>query len=128
MTGTDDPFTGLEQVLDQFTEPLTSTIPVDVVDTGEELVVLADVPGRDPDAVQVSLEDDQLLHVELPEQNATVDGEYVTRGRRHGSAKRTIALPAPVDDDQTEATYDRGVLRVRLGKSTGGSEIDIEVE
>jgi HSP20 family protein len=128
MPGSDDPLQGLEQLLDQFTEPLTSTIPVDVVDTGEELVVFADVPGRDSDAVQVSLEDDRLLHIEVPEQEQTVDGQYVTRGREHGSATRTVALPAAVDEDRTEATYDRGVLTVRLGKPTGGDEIDIQVE
>jgi HSP20 family protein len=123
-----DPLEGLEQLLDQFTEPLTSTIPVDVVDTGEAIVVLADVPGRDPESVQVSLEDDRLLHIEVPEQEDTVDGQYVTRGREHGSATRTVALPAPVDEDQTEATCDRGVLTVRLGKPSGGEEIDIQVE
>jgi HSP20 family protein len=123
-----DPLEGLEQLLDQFTEPLTSTIPVDVVDTGEAIVVLADVPGRDPESVQVSLEDDRLLHIEVPEQEDTVDGQYVTRGREHGSATRTVALPAPVDEDQTEAACDRGVLTVRLGKPSGGEEIDIQVE
>jgi HSP20 family molecular chaperone IbpA len=36
-------------------------------------------------------------------------------------------LPAPVDEGKTEASYDRGVLTVTLGKPTGDGGTEIPV-
>jgi HSP20 family protein len=127
MPNAGDPFAEIEQLFEQFTGPMTTEIAVDVVETDDEIVVLADVPGRDPDDIDVRLENDRVVHIDAPEASEDIDGQYVVRGRTQGSASRSVTLPAAVDEETTEATYDRGVLTVRLGKPAGGDGTDIPV-
>lgn len=120
-----DPFAEIEQLFEQFSgfsDPLGGRIPVDVLDTTDELVVHADLPGRSADEVDVRLEDDRTLLIEAEPEESDVEGRFVTRERTNEGLSRTVALPAAVDGSATEASYDRGVLTVRLPKLTGDSD------
>lgn len=127
MPGRDDPLGDIEQFVEQFTGSLSAEIAVDVLESDDEVVVLADLPGRDPADVEVHLEDDSALHIEAPAPEEDSDGEYVLQGRTRGTVSRTVRLPAVVDDSQTDAEYDRGVLTIRLGKPDGGDGTEIPV-
>jgi HSP20 family protein len=96
---------------------LDATWPrVQVNDTGEELHVIAEVPGFKPDDVQVSLEQGSLTirgerSDELPE------GYSVHRKERSAVRfARSFTLPARVEADKVEATMSNGVLELRLPK------------
>lgn len=120
-----DPFAEIEQLFEQFSQlgsPLGGRIPVDVIDTAEELLVHADLPGRSPDAVNVQLEDDRTLFIETQPEESDPEGRFVTRERTNEAMSRTVALPAAVDGTGTEASYDRGVLTVRLPKLSGDTD------
>lgn len=126
----DDPFRELEQLFDQFTgigSALTGDIPVDVVETDEAVHVIVDLPGRDPDRIDVSLTGDSQLQIDAPEPDDEATGRYVIRGRARGAVSRSVRLPTAVDEAATEASYDRGVLTVRLGKQTAEEGTDIPV-
>lgn len=126
----DDTFGDIEELFDQVTQ-LTGAVgdpPVDIVDEESELVVVVDLPGRTADEIDVRLEDDQVLHIEAPERTASESGRYVTRERSRDDVSRSVRLPAGVDEAETTARYDAGVLRIRLGKLTGdGDGTDIPV-
>jgi HSP20 family protein len=120
-----DPFGEIEKVFEQFSElggPLGSDLPVDVVDTDEEIVVHADLPGRDPDNISVQLTENETLDIEAQREDHTAEGRYVTRERSQEQVSRSVSLPAAVDEGETEASYDRGVLTVRLQKLRGETE------
>lgn len=130
MTTRDDPFRDIEELLDQFTNfgtPISGDIPVDVVDTEEEVIVLANLPGRDVADIEVRLEDERSLQIETPALEDELDGRYVVRGRSRTAVSRSVRLPTAVDEDDTDASYDRGVLTVRLGKPSGGDGTEIPV-
>lgn len=130
MAGRDDPFAEIEDLFDQFTDfgaGLSSEIPVDVVDTDDAVFVIADLPGQDPEDVQVRLEDERHLDIEAPAREEERDGRYVLRGRPKGETSSSVHLPAAVDESDTGASYDRGVLTVRLGKPGGEEGTDIPV-
>jgi HSP20 family protein len=130
MTARDDPFGEIEELFDQFTEfgsALSGEVPVDVLDRDDEVVVLADLPGRDPDSIEVRLENERSLELEAPAPTDETEGRYVVRGRPRSDASRSVHLPAPVDENATEASYEQGVLTVRLGKPTGGDGTEIPV-
>lgn len=125
MANSPDPFEEIEQLFEQFSTlggPMESEVPVDLIDTGEELVVKADLPGRDPDSVTVRLKDSEHLHLEAEPKADDVDGRYVTRERTEEMLSRSVSLPAAVDDSAPEATYEQGILTVRLPKLSGDSE------
>jgi len=125
MVDRSDPFAEIEQLFEQFSrlgDPLGGRIPVDVVDTTDELLVRADLPGRDPDTVNVQLEDDRTLVIEAQPDESDTDGRFVVRERTDEAMSRTVGLPAAVDGSGTEAGYDRGVLTVRLPKLSGDTD------
>jgi len=120
-----DPFSEIEQFIEEFVElgsPLDHQIPVDVLDSDEELVVLADLPGRDRSDIDVQLEDSRKLHLAAGATEDDHEGRYVTRERGTDAVDRTLRLPAAVDEGDTEAGYEDGVLTVRLPKLTGESD------
>lgn len=126
MSDRTDPFQDIEKLFDQLTQFGTaagSDVAVDVVDEGEEFAVVADLPGFASDDISVELEDEYKLAISADREESTTmgDGDYVRRERHEHSVGRTVRLPAPVDADSTDASYDNGVLTVRLGKATGDS-------
>lgn len=133
MSKADDPFREIEQLFDQvmnFGGTLGREVPVDVVDTDDEIVVLADLPGRDPADIHVQLRNNRQLQIEAAAPaDEDIEGQYLTRERAEQSTSRTVSLPTTVKDGDTAASYDRGVLTVRLPKPTtadDGTEIPVE--
>jgi HSP20 family protein len=125
-----DPFDELERAFDLVSEQFgthRTSVPVDVLDTGEQLVVHADLPGRTSDAIDVTLEDDTLLTITAEYDDPDHDGRYVKRERPRQAASRTVRLPEAVDPEATTASYDDGVLTVELAKQSGDDGTSITV-
>jgi len=125
MTARDNPFGEIEQLFEEFTQlgdPLGGRVPVDVVDAGEEIIVYADLPGRDPGTISVQLTESRTLSIDAPREEISADGRYVKRERTRDSVSRSVQLPAAVDDEETEANYDQGVLAIHLPKLQGDSD------
>lgn len=103
-----EPFTGRE----------TRTIGVDLRDDGDSLVLIADVPGFEREDINLRLTD-QRLHIsaEHDTKDETDEDNYIRRERRHRSLTRTIALPEPVEMDESTATLNHGTLTVTMPKS-----------
>ena len=132
----DNPFEKVEEMLRRMDQELggdplgraMSSIPVDVRDRGDALVVTADLPGFEKDDIDVTLADRTLRIEAEQEAETSEDGEFIRRERRHKSASRAVRLPEAVAEDGIEATYSNGVLTVTLPKrdAEGGTRIDIE--
>ena len=133
MSGRDDPFQDIERLFDQFTQfgaAGGSDTPVDVVDEGDAFVAVVDLPGFSADDIDVTLDDERTLVVgaERDTDEEFADGTYVRRERSHERRSRTVTLPGPVDPEATTASYEDGVLTVRLGKEAAeGEGTDIPV-
>lgn len=90
----------------------------DVYENDEDFLVVVDLPGFDKDAVSVSVVG-RRLRVEAEGRNTGLFAggyRFVSR-RRTDSVETEVVLPAPVDADDAEASYEDGVLRVRLPKA-----------
>lgn len=91
-------------------------IPLDAYATDEELVILATVPGIDPDDVEITLEGDTLTikgEIKPPLENV----DYLIRERAYGPFSRVLQLNVPVEADKVEAHFDNGVLTLTLPKA-----------
>lgn len=90
--------------------------PVNVWENEKGLVLTAEIPGLDTAQLDVSLEKDALTiagaRAAGSAQNAEED--YVRRERRFEAFKRSVELPFEVDPDKCDATYEKGVLTIRL--------------
>jgi HSP20 family protein len=90
---------------------------IDVEERDKELVVTADLPGVDDKDVDVELSGD-LLTIKGEKKAESEDkngGRYVSE-RFYGSFERSIRLPFEAGEGEPEATFDKGVLTVRLPK------------
>ena len=100
------------------------SIPLDVVQDGDSLVVTASVPGTTLDEIYVSVDDNVLpIRAEAAGTNGTTgkdsSGEangYLLRERRTGSYYRALRLPETVDYENAESTFKDGVLTISLPK------------
>lgn len=101
--------------------PRWSLLAGEVEETGQEVVVRLEVPGMDKADCSLSIEGNMLyLSGEKRFERETHDSTYHVMERAYGAFQRAIALPRDVDSERAEATYENGVLTVRLPKASGG--------
>ena len=90
---------------------------MDLVETAEQFVLRADLPGVDESDIKVELEDNVLTVSGERRSERESDAEGVHRvERQFGSFARSLALPRGVDPEAVTAAFDRGVLEVRISK------------
>lgn len=90
---------------------------MDVTDTDKELVVTAELPGLDEKDFEVTLAGDVLtIRGEKKAESENRNGGAYYVERRFGSFSRSLRLPFAAGDDNVDATYDKGVLTIRIPK------------
>jgi HSP20 family protein len=80
------------------------------------LVVLAELPGVDPETdVQITVADG-ILHIEAErtETEEEAGKGFVRKEMRHGSFARTLPLPAGTPASEVTAVYRDGILEIRI--------------
>ncbi|MCB9899638.1 MAG: Hsp20/alpha crystallin family protein [Planctomycetes bacterium] len=100
-------------------ETALAVVPrLDLAETPEELRVVVELPGVSPDDVKVTLEDGVLsVSGEFKSEEKREDESWLHVERRAGSFLRRVPVHVPVDEEHVDATFDKGVLTVRLPKS-----------
>lgn len=106
---------------------------IDIVDSGSEIKIAAELPGMDEKDVDVSLSNDILtIKGEKKEESEDKGKDYYRLERSYGSFCRTIALPAGIEADKIQAKFKNGVLTVTLPKAVAalneGKKIPIKTE
>ena len=100
----------------------------DVVDGDRELTVRAELPGLDPDDIQITASGGALtLTGEKKEEREEKGERFMRSERRWGAFRRTFTLPPGADPDRAEAQFDRGVLTIRIPKREAESPKRIQV-
>jgi HSP20 family protein len=90
---------------------------MDLVETGEHFVLRADLPGLAEGDVSIELEDNVLtVSGERKTEHEDKNEGYYRMERSFGQFRRSLTLPEGVDADKIAATFDKGVLEVRVPK------------
>ncbi|MCZ6539351.1 MAG: Hsp20/alpha crystallin family protein [Chloroflexi bacterium] len=110
------------------TDPAAWSIPLDVVQNGNEFVVTASVPGTTKDEIDVSV-DNNVLTIRAEAGSSTSDESdgYLLRERRTGTYYRALRLPETVDYDKAESTFKDGVLTIKLPKLESSKARKLEI-
>lgn len=104
---------------------------VDVADADGEFLLTAELPGVDPDHVEVDVEDGVLtLKGEKREEKKEETKDYRVYERQFGSFERRFSLPTSVDAEGVNAEFSNGLLKVHMPKTkqAKGRKIEIEAE
>lgn len=90
---------------------------VDVEETEKEFVVKADLPGVDPKAVEITVENGILsVRGEKEERKEEKKKNYHRVERFSGMFSRQISLPSGADADKVNATSSNGVITITVPK------------
>ena len=113
-----DPFRELDRLTQQFfgadgTLARPSVMPMDAWRDGDEFLVEFDLPGIDPDSIDLDVERNVItVRAERPARNANT--EMIAAERPRGVFSRQLILGDNLDTDNISAGYDAGVLRLRI--------------
>lgn len=95
-------------------------------ETGDGFVVQAAMPGMRPDSIAATVERDVLTITGEPALRAPRDARILCQSFG-GQSEYRIQLPTEVESGQAEATYEAGVLTVRLPKAAHAQAHTIKV-
>ena len=117
------------QAIAKYREPGRQRPFIDVVETDKEVIATADMPGLDKNDIKINLTDDKLeISAETKHEEEKKEKGYVYRERRSGSFYRAISLPSLVDSDNVKATYNNGVLEIKMSKTEIKKKTPINIE
>jgi len=92
-------------------------------------VVKTELPGIKKEDLKISLKGDMLtIEAEKKQENTTEDTKYYAHERHCGHYSRSVLLPTPVDADKVSATFEGGVLEIRLPKTEETKSTQNEVK
>lgn len=84
----------------------------------DKYVLRAELPGLNPEDIEVSVEDGRLtIEAERTEERSESGRSEFS----YGSFNRSVTLLTNADEDRVEASYAKGILEVTVGLSTSGS-------
>jgi HSP20 family protein len=96
-------------------------MPIDVYATDDHAMVLAAIPGMDPDELEITVHQNTLnLSGTVPPltpHDESRDLTWYVHELNSGTYRRSVTLPFAIDADQVEATFDNGIVRVMLPKA-----------
>ena len=111
-----DPFNQMDRFFQQMTGTAArpAMMPIDAWRQGEEFVIQFDLPGVDPEAIDLTVERN-VLSVRAERRRAQREGvEQVINERPMGTFTRQLFLGDTLDTERLEAAYDNGVLTLRI--------------
>jgi len=93
-------------------------LPVDVRTTPDALLVEASLPGVNPEDVDITVENGTLtIRADDQSEREEDQGGWVVREITRGSMMRTVTLPTGLEADKAEATFEHGLLKLRIPKA-----------
>ena len=93
-------------------------LPLDVRTTADALHVEASLPGVKPEDVEITVENGTLtIKAEDSAERSSEDGGWLVREISRGSVMRTVTLPSGLEADKAEATFEHGILKLRIPRA-----------
>jgi len=105
----------LGKTITDYTAPTTPYL--DLVDTFDEFILIADLPGVGKESLSVDVTSDSVtVTATFPEGMEGEGVSYVKRERGSGEVTRTIKLPAEIKIKEANANFEEAILTIKLPK------------
>ena len=126
----------MERIWDRFSSELSTSAlekdwkpSLDLMETPDSLVAEVEIPGINPDEINISVTPDLLTVTgEKKQEIGGPEKNYHVMERTYGRFGRSIPLPTAVSPDLVEARYKDGILTISMGKSKVVKSKRIEVK
>ena len=125
-----DNFDEMDKFFDSWpTMPKAFTPAIDVYQDDDNVFVESSLAGIDPEKVDISIENDVLTIKGDSEKKTEVEEKnYYRKEVRSGSFYRAVQLPARVSGDAAEATYEKGILKIKVPKAAEAKPKTIKIQ
>ncbi len=111
----DDDFRPFSWANGSMTSP---ALPLDVTTDNDALTVEASLPGIKPDDVEITVENGTLtISGKTADERSSDEGSYLLQEIRRGSFSRSMTLPQGLEPDKASATFEHGMLTLRIPKA-----------
>ena len=112
-----DPFRDFDRLSEQIAGQLRGaprSVPIDVYRRSDQFHIHLDLPGVDPDAIELTVEQHVLtIKAERHVEHYQAD-EILVSERPQGTFTRQLMLAESLESERLEADYDRGVLTITI--------------
>ena len=107
----------------------TRYMPLEIYETQDEMVVRALTPGVTPDQLDVQYQQGVLtIRARTEAPTAHDDWTWHLREFGYGEMVRTVSLPGQIDAEKADATFEHGILTLRLPKAEAAKPRRIEIQ
>lgn len=128
----------VDSVYDRFFEPdfLPSTLfgkgkwgpKLDISEGRKDIIVKAEIPGIEAKDLDISIDGRRLnIRGEKKQEQTEEEETYYRVERSYGYFNRTIELPSEVDPNKVDASYKKGILKIKLRKTKSSETKRIKV-
>lgn len=100
---------------------------VDIYETKDSVVILAEMPNVDREHISVQVKDG-LLYIRGTRNTVPRKGEFIIRETRDVEYERIFELGDDLDPDKISASYKYGILEVTIGKKEKAQPKVIEIK
>lgn len=105
------------------------SVPIDVWESEGNLMLSASLPGVKPEDVDIQVTGDTLtIRGEVRHEEERERGNVRFQERRYGAFRRSLRLPPNVNTDAIDATYENGVLRLKIPQTEEAKPKQIDVK
>lgn len=101
---------------------------VDVSETDTHVKVIADLPGVNPDDLDIEVESNRMSIRGKTQRESLPDERPYRYERTYGEFRREFVLPSEVDKEGVRAVYKDGILTVSLPKTESSRRGKIQIE
>ena len=106
-----------------------ANLAINMYETKDEVVVKAALPGVKPEEVEVTITGNTLtISGESKEENEVKEKDYVRKERQFSSFTRSVTLPDGLKADQADASFENGVLTLKVPKTEEAKPKTIQVK
>ena len=124
-----DPFHRWDELRDRLLSAARTPLgfPMDAYRLGDEFVVHLDLPGVDPETIDVAVENQVLTVGAERRLEPHESAEFLVSERPHGRFNRQLRLGSTIDTENIAASYEDGVLTLTLPVSERAKPRQIQV-
>ncbi|MDH7506603.1 MAG: Hsp20/alpha crystallin family protein [Candidatus Thermoplasmatota archaeon] len=106
-------------LFDRWLEPDLKQTSIDMIDTGKEYKIIAEMPGVDKKDVEISVTNNNIsICGNVKSETKEEDKNYLRRERSYSTICRSISFPEEVNPDKAEAVLKDGILEIKIAKKT----------
>ena len=107
----------------------TRNLFIDIAETDKEIIATAEMPGLEKGDIKVNLTENRLeISADTKHEKEKKEKDYIYKERYNESYYRSVYLPSMVDPNNSKASYNNGILEIKMPKAEVKKKTPLKVE